>query len=133
MQGAVKQCGWPDINELRGKVMFILTGKSIWEYHQGSQSKYAFISPRIEKIGELDELKFRNVAIINLKKKHWGLSPELFELNIISRVYVLLKKHFKKAYGLKINHIAIDNFQKVNQKREAFKCLTTKCKPPEIK
>ncbi|TYP98797.1 calcium-dependent phosphoinositide phospholipase C [Tenacibaculum adriaticum] len=116
----VSQYGWPSINEMRGKYIFVLTGNESWgETYAGinlRDSRLCFTMKEMPADREDvyppngGNKVFFNFHIYNSNKDKWTKSiPRFASKNYISRVYIANSQdNFDNSIGAKVSCISTD-------------------------
>ena len=117
LQEAVGQSGWPTLKELRGKILFVLTGdaEKLETYADGNSAakRMAFLSARVSKPEEAPSDE-HHIVFYNLNAKHIKVAKTIYEKGFVSRAYyVNSKPQWNSALSHLCHHIATD---KVNER-----------------
>jgi hypothetical protein len=128
LRNSVHGCNWPSTEELKGKIIFVITDATILTRKNKLLNKYlsnqqnnslCFVAPLIKKNREilnprgLSTKNTPNVIFYNLGYKHSGLSSAINSNNYINRVYnspeTLATVH--ALANKKVNFIALHNYK----------------------
>lgn len=108
LQEAVNKCGWPKLNELKGKIIFVITKGDLNEYVNHSVTPCAFVASKPKN--KIKDSVFMNIAY----DKDIDWLDKLRIKNIITRFYFVdNKKEFKDSLNKLVNFIAIDHVDSV--------------------
>lgn len=100
---SVEKCGWPTLNQLKGKIIFVLTKGELNHYVENSQEAQAFVASKPKN--KIEDSVFMNIAY----NKEIDWLDKLRLKNIITRFYFVdTKEQFKDSLNKLINFIAID-------------------------
>ncbi len=118
----IEACPWPSMEELRGKIMIVLTSDPILTYAadgNASRDRVAFIAPQINKPSAVDEFPW--VIFFNMEKSvamRGDLPRALHERRLIGRTWdVNDAKSWRTLTSLPIQHLATD---KVNTQKDPW-------------
>jgi len=128
LRSSVHGCSWPSTQELRGKVIFVITDATILTRKNKLLNKYlnkqqnnslCFVAPRIKKESEILEPRgmakcnSSNVVFYNLAYKNSGLSSAISSSNYINRVYNSPETlaTVNALENRKVNFIALHNYK----------------------
>jgi hypothetical protein len=128
LRNSVQGCNWPSTDELKGKVIFVITDATILTRKNKLLNKYlnkqqknsvCFVAPRIKKTSEifkprgLSSNNISNVIFYNLGYKHAGLSSAISSKNYINRVYNSPETlaTVNALADRKVNFIALHNYK----------------------
>lgn len=128
LRSSVQGSKWPSTQELRGKVIFVITDATILtrknkllnEYLNKQQNNsLCFVAPRIKKKSEILEPRgmqkgnISNVIFYNLSYKNAGLSASISSNNYINRVYNSPETlaTVNALADKKVNFIALHNYK----------------------
>lgn len=113
--------GWPLLRELRGRVLFVLTGKEA--YLDGyaaddvaARSRVAFVSRRVERKSEIPGPS--HVLFYNMDRGHVGLAADVRAHGLVARAYYIdTREAWRAARAAHCHHIATD---KVNSAEDPW-------------
>ncbi|MDH3206585.1 MAG: Ca2+-dependent phosphoinositide-specific phospholipase C [Gemmatimonadota bacterium] len=113
LQAAVREQGWPPLEELRGKILFVLTGPpQVLTTYRGSRSPgqcAAFLSSRVERKADVPG-QDPDIAFFNMSDKHVKVSRAVRKLGFVSRGYYINDaSRWKTAVEHDCHHLATDN------------------------
>jgi hypothetical protein len=128
LRNSVQGCNWPSTDELKGKIVFVITDATILTRKNRVLNKYldrqqnnslCFVAPRIKKKSEiikprgLSDENISNVIFYNLGYKHSGLSSAISSSNYINRVYNSPETlaSINALADRKVNFIALHNYK----------------------
>jgi len=124
LQNSVQKaaCDWPSLQELRGRILFVLTSAPILDYVlNGSKAtqRAAFIAPQITSVTAIENFPF---AVFFNMEKSVALRGEVLQglrqRNLIGRTWdVNDARTWKSLASLPIQHIATD---KVNTQKDPW-------------
>lgn len=131
LRSSVQGCRWPSTNDLKGKVIFVLTDATILtrknmvlnEYLKKQQkNSLCFVAPLIKKKSEIQAPRGMasenrsNVIFYNLRYKNVGLSSAINSKNFINRVYNSPETlaTVNAMADRKVNFIALHNYKLVS-------------------
>jgi hypothetical protein len=128
LRNSVQGCNWPSTEELKGKIIFVITDATILTRKNHLLNKYlnkqknnslCFVAPLIKKKSEI--LKPRglspentsHIIFYNLCYKHAGLSSAISSKNFINRVYNSPETlaTINALADRKVNFIALHNYK----------------------
>lgn len=145
LQGAAENCGWPWLQDLRGKFIFVLTGSSTKlnqyvSYGTTDLARTAFVAHQIDDVDDIDAYDygvFFNIKAYGLTNGSTGdvvLALDVLSRGFVSRAYYLnTHANFYNARAYGVHHLATD---RINFERESwskthnssgwpFKCLSS--------
>ena len=109
VQSAVAQCGWPELVDLRGRVMVVLTGGAgnLRTYHDEPGPRLAFVAPAI---GDVDAIAdWPNTDLFNFAAADVALAGEVAAAGHVVRVWDNNDEaSWDAAVGAGAHHIATD-------------------------
>ena len=128
LRGSVQACKWPSTDELKGKIIFVITDATLLRQKNKLLNNYldkqqnralCFVAPLIKKQTEilkpngLSAINTANVIFYNLRYKNAGLSSAISSDNYINRVYnspetLATVNALEKR---KVNFIALHNYK----------------------
>lgn len=128
LRSSVHGCNWPSTNDLKGKVIFVITDATILTRKNKLLNKYlnkqqnnslCFVAPKIKKRSEiqkprgLSDINSSNVIFYNLGYKQAGLSSAINSRNYINRVYNSPETlaSVTALENRKVNFIALHNYK----------------------
>ncbi|MCW3106069.1 MAG: hypothetical protein JWQ09_575 [Segetibacter sp.] len=128
LRSSVHGCNWPSTQELKGKVIFVITDATILTRKNKLLNNYlnkqqnrsiCFVAPRIKKNGEIlkprgmSKENISNVIFYNLSYKNAGLSSMISSSNYINRVYNSPETlaTVNALADRKVNFIALHNYK----------------------
>jgi hypothetical protein len=129
LQDAVKSAGWPTLEELRGRFIFVLTGpwSRLKHYVQSgdvANDRLAFIAPGVKEKDQIGKTNYAVFFNLGNAEKRKILGKEIFNLGLISRSYnINLKRNWNHAIQHQIHHIATD---KVNESKDSWSSTRNK-------
>ncbi len=126
LQAAITAKGWPTLDSLRGKLIFIATtgNLSSSDSHlnqyvdngRTANQRLAFVAPEIQSSSEIG--KFNYAVVFNLDADHTALAADVFAKGFISRAYGLESKQaWCNGWKSSANHLGTD---KVNTGKDAW-------------
>lgn len=131
-------CEWPQVDDLRGKVIFVLTdGDSgvtsarLDEYTgasralAGTVARLAFVAPRIESPRDID--LHPQAVFFNLDLSHVDIGAAIFARGLVSRVYGVTSSSWARASAAHVHHLATDE---IETEMSSFQCLAPPCSLP---
>jgi hypothetical protein len=118
LRDAIKTCGWPTLEQLRGKLIFVLTGNKVNDsvnfLHEYAQSRgdtrtpIAFVAPEIEHSEEIDSAPY--AIFFNMSANHSSQALKLFQQGLVSRVFdVNTPGDWTSACQSHAHHLATDH------------------------
>lgn len=128
LRGVIQKCNWPSTEELKGKIIFVITDAAMFGRKNKLLDKYlknqqkrslCFVAPLVKKQSEilkpqgLSQQNASNVIFYNLRYKNAGLSSFISSSNYINRVYnspetLACVDTLEKR---KVNFIALHNYK----------------------
>lgn len=128
LRSSVQACNWPSTEELKGKIIFVITDATILTRKNTLLNRYlnnqqnnslCFVAPLIKKKSEilkprgLSRENISNVIFYNLGYKHAGLSSAISSKNYINRVYNSPETlaTVNALADRKVNFIALHNYK----------------------
>ena len=128
LRNSVQGCNWPSTEDLRGKIIFVITDATLLTRKNKVLDKYlneqknnslCFVAPLIKKKDEivrprgLSHQNSFNVIFYNLGYKHAGLSSAINSRNYINRVYNSPETMatVNALIDRKVNFIALHNYK----------------------
>ena len=113
LQAAAQAKGWPSLADLRGKILFVLTGPAdALATYLGSASPHrrvAFLSARVEKKGHVPGTD-RDIVFFNMSDKHVKVSRTIRQQGFIGRGYYLnSESRWRTAVEHDCHHLATDD------------------------
>lgn len=128
LRSSVQGCNWPSTEQLKGKVIFVITDATILTRKNKLLNKYlnkqqnnslCFVAPRIKKKSEIVKPRGMakennsNVIFYNLSYKNAGLSPIISANKFINRVYNSPETlaTVQALENRKVNFIALHNYK----------------------
>lgn len=113
--------GWPLLRELRGRFLFVLTGREAYldgyaADDAAARSRVAFVSRRVERKSEIPGPS--HVLFYNMSCGHVGLAAEVRAQGLVSRAYYVdTREAWRDARAAHCHHIATD---KVNSAEDPW-------------
>ncbi len=112
LQKAVAAQGWPTLEELRGKFLFVLTGstKNLATYASAGKAngRAAFLSTAISKAREVPGPG--HIVFYNMSGENVRFSRNVHQAGLVSRTYYVDdKERFRSAIDHNCHHIATDH------------------------
>lgn len=125
-------CGWPTLEDLRGRILFVFTGdeQAMAEYRAASARRLAFSAPILSRVEDLE--MHSDVVIFNLDERHAALGVDVSRAGFISRQYGPNDPAaWNDAVASRIHQIATDHLDDVaspwaktrNRNGWPFRCL----------
>lgn len=115
-------CTWPTFDDLRGRVLIVLTESPNLAYIENGKSGFqrkAFIAPKISEAGSIAEMPFAVFFNIEFGKvKSSDLTQKIREQGLVSRTWDLnSSKDWTEAVKRGVHHLATN---KVNQAKDPW-------------
>lgn len=128
LRSSVQTCKWPSAEELKGKIIFVITDATLFGKKNKLLNNYlnkqqkrslCFVAPLIKKQSEIQKPKglsdanTSNVIFYNLRYKNAGLSSVISSKNYVNRVYNVPETLAAVAAleKRKVNFIALHNYK----------------------
>lgn len=113
LQAAIEDKGWPALAQLRGKIIFVLTGPAdLLETYLGSKSpleRVAFLSSPVGRPSDIPGVD-PDMVFFNMNAKRVKLANKVHSVGFVSRAYYVNdEERWKKAVGSKCHHLATDD------------------------
>lgn len=131
LRQAAQNGAWPNMNELRNKIIFVLTGGELLN-HNKTQSQYVkqrgneailFVAPDtddqfdiLKNPDQFDEKESDWVVFYNIEIGDELLAPLIRGMGYVSRVWGMTEnsKNYSQLINGKVNFIALFNFKETN-------------------
>jgi hypothetical protein len=96
LQAGIRSAGWPHLQSLRGKVVFVLTGGGVNDpgsklnvyvgNGNDARARTCFIAPKVESTSEIGRHNY--VVFFNMEASKAGsIAPSVFSSGFVSRIY----------------------------------------------
>jgi hypothetical protein len=113
LQDAVGWAGWPELESLRGRMIFVLTGDpTILRTYLGTKSPHAraaFLSARVGRAADVPGAD-PDIVFFNMSDKQVKLSKKVDASGFVGRAYYINdKSRWKAAVEHRSHHIATDH------------------------
>ena len=121
LQASVRAAGWPTLADLRGKILFVLTGpKDLLGTYLGAKSpgdRVAFLSSRVDHASEVPGTS-PDIVFFNMSARKARLASKVQRLGFVSRAYYINDEtRWRKAVAHNCHHIATDD---INARKERW-------------
>ncbi|MCP4130967.1 MAG: hypothetical protein GY754_08300 [bacterium] len=108
LQEAITTSGWPALNDLKGKFIFVLTDQGLNEYATGDSEKVAFVAPKIDESTNLDTTPDYQIFFNMNASNGTSAAKEVYEKGFVSRAYNMNEARWEDAVNNYVHHLGTD-------------------------